>query len=289
MGLFSGIKKAFKKVFKGIKKVFKKVGEFAGKILSSDIGKALMIAAAVFTGGAAIMAGIGNAAATTGSFLTKFVAGAKGFMAGMLNPMDTWKGALGGMKDGTGLLSGAVEGAGLGETAIAQAGNAGELVESGGAGATEAIEAAPSAADAGLGADKVGTMQQTQAAAEAGKAAANVGAAANEPGLLSKGLSWAGDFAKSTGGGLILTNAIQGLAQGKALEDQLKHGDYYDRKWADPRQQLILEEASAGAQSGFLDRARRYESTRVGAVTPARPTVGYQRGERVYATGVTGG
>jgi hypothetical protein len=98
------------------------------------------------------------------------------------------------------------------------------------------------------------------------------------------------DFAKSTGGGLMLTNAISGLAQGKALEDQLKHGDFYDRKWADPRQQLILEEASGAARGGFLDRARRYEGTRVGAVAPAQSSIrGYQRGERTsgYATGTS--
>ena len=109
MGLFSGIKKGFKKVFKGVKKAFKKVGKFAGKVMSSKWFKGLMIAAAVFTGGMALMAGFGNAMATSGTFMTKFVAGAKGFMAGLMNPVATGKGALAGAQGGGG-LSGALQG-----------------------------------------------------------------------------------------------------------------------------------------------------------------------------------
>ena len=69
MGLFSGIKKAFKKVIKGVKKVVKKVvggvKKVVKKIGSSKILKALAIAAAiVVTGGAAIGAFGGNLATT---------------------------------------------------------------------------------------------------------------------------------------------------------------------------------------------------------------------------------
>jgi len=111
MGLFSKIKKGFKKIFKGIKKVVKKVvkgvKKVVKKISSSKILKALAIAAAVIvTGGAAIGAftggtatgfagwmmnasnvvtsgtlfgtqaatGIGRAAQATGNFLTKTAA-----------------------------------------------------------------------------------------------------------------------------------------------------------------------------------------------------------------------
>jgi hypothetical protein len=61
MGLFSKIKKGFKKIFKGIKKVVKKVvkgvKKVVKKISSSKILKALAIAAAVIvTGGAALTA-----------------------------------------------------------------------------------------------------------------------------------------------------------------------------------------------------------------------------------------
>ena len=111
MGLFSKIKKGFKKIFKGVKKVIKKVvkgvKKVVKKISSSKILKALAIAAAVVvTGGAAIGAftggtatgfagwmmnasnvvtsgtlfgtqaatGIGRAAQATGNFLTKTAA-----------------------------------------------------------------------------------------------------------------------------------------------------------------------------------------------------------------------
>jgi len=47
MGFFSGLKKAIKGIFKGIKKIFK-------KIVSSKIGKILLVAATVYFGGAAL-------------------------------------------------------------------------------------------------------------------------------------------------------------------------------------------------------------------------------------------
>ena len=68
MGLLSSIGKAFKSVFKGIGKAFSAIGKFVGKITNSKWGKALLIAAAVVTGGMAIMAGVQgfSAAAATG-------------------------------------------------------------------------------------------------------------------------------------------------------------------------------------------------------------------------------
>ena len=70
MGLFSGIKKVFKKVIGGVKKVIKKVvggvKKVVKKIGSSKILKALLIAAAVVvTGGAAIGAFGGSFATST--------------------------------------------------------------------------------------------------------------------------------------------------------------------------------------------------------------------------------
>jgi hypothetical protein len=58
MGLFSSIKKGFKKLFKGIGKIFKKVMGAVGKVLGSKWGKALMMGVAIFTGGMALMGGI---------------------------------------------------------------------------------------------------------------------------------------------------------------------------------------------------------------------------------------
>ena len=82
MGIFSSIKKAFKKVVKGVKKVFKKVGKFVGKIASSKIGKILMIGLTVFTLGSALMAGasaFSSAGAAGGSLFNQVVAGGKEF------------------------------------------------------------------------------------------------------------------------------------------------------------------------------------------------------------------
>ena len=75
MGLFSSIKKAFKKIVKGVKKVVKKVVKGVKKVVkkigSSKILKALAIAAAIIvTGGAAIGAFGGSlATSTVGSWM----------------------------------------------------------------------------------------------------------------------------------------------------------------------------------------------------------------------------
>ena len=84
MGLFSGIKKAFKKIVKGIKKVVKGVVKGVKKVVkkigSSKILKALAIAAAVVvTGGAAIGAFGGKLASTN---FGKFMMGASQKLAG---------------------------------------------------------------------------------------------------------------------------------------------------------------------------------------------------------------
>ena len=69
MGLFSSIKKAFKKVIKGVKKVVKKVvggvKKVVKKIGSSKILKALAIAAAVVVTGGAAIGAFGGKLATT--------------------------------------------------------------------------------------------------------------------------------------------------------------------------------------------------------------------------------
>ena len=69
MGLFSSIKKAFKKVIKGVKKVVKKVvggvKKVVKKIGSSKILKALAVAAAVVVTGGAAIGAFGGKLATT--------------------------------------------------------------------------------------------------------------------------------------------------------------------------------------------------------------------------------
>jgi len=89
MGLFSKIKKGFKKIFKGIKKVVKKVvkgvKKVVKKISSSKILKALAIAAAVIvTGGAALTAFGGTGALATSPFGTWMMSTSQSALGGSL-------------------------------------------------------------------------------------------------------------------------------------------------------------------------------------------------------------
>lgn len=111
------------------------------------------------------------------------------------------------------------------------------------------------------------------------------------PGMLAdtgKALVGEGGFLRSPGGGYMAANMMQGYAQGKMMEDQLKYGSYADRQWADPRQVALFREAYQGIASGsggYLDRQRKYANG-VSLRTDGR----YQRGgPRGYATGVTTG
>ena len=89
MGLFSKIKKGFKKIFKGIKKVVKKVvkgvKKVVKKISSSKILKALAIAAAVIvTGGAALTAFGGTGTLATSPFGTWMMSTSQSALGGSL-------------------------------------------------------------------------------------------------------------------------------------------------------------------------------------------------------------
>jgi hypothetical protein len=265
-----------------------------------------MIAAAVFTGGAALMAGIGSFTSTAGSFAAKFMAGAKGFMAGLANPMSTWKGAISGAQSGSGILAGAAQGSG----AVQAAGQAG--VQAGAEGAAGAMgPPAPDAATAGLEGAKQGAGEAaaqamgppveragsvaSQAMGPPAPAGSEVVAGATkipgvQPSATGGWLTKAAEFGKDVLQSPVTAQLVQGYASGKAEEDYLKRGGYYDRQWADPRQRMILEEASEGARGGFLDRARRYTEGRAGAITPSSSRIsGYQRGERSSGYAPAGG
>tara|TARA_R110000824_G_scaffold141740_2_gene308592 strand:+ start:734 stop:1447 length:714 start_codon:yes stop_codon:yes gene_type:complete len=77
MGLFSSIKKAFKKIVKGVKKVVKKVVKGVKKVVkkigsSKILRKLAMVAAIVVTGGAALTAfgAVGGAGTLTGAIMS---------------------------------------------------------------------------------------------------------------------------------------------------------------------------------------------------------------------------
>lgn len=225
MGLFSGIKKVFKKIGDGVKKVFKKVGEFIGKVANSKLGKILMIAATVVTAGAALYGAFTGAMAgvTQGAtFLDKFMMGAKGFLKGGMAGFKAGTQALGQLA--TGNLSGAANTlSNVGNAARTAAGG----VQAAGAGVADAAAQSsavvnptdvaagnmPTASQAGLSADPsawqytpsgttTGTVNlaadpsASQAFLQGGSTTAgtvNVGAGA-QPGLLSQGSNLGGNL-----------------------------------------------------------------------------------------------
>jgi len=86
MGLFSKIKKAFKKIIKGVKKVVKKVVKGVKKVVkkigSSKILKAIAIAAAIVVTGGAALTAFGGTGALATSKLGAFMMKASGKMLG---------------------------------------------------------------------------------------------------------------------------------------------------------------------------------------------------------------
>jgi len=86
MGLFSKIKKAFKKIIKGVKKIVKKVVKGVKKVVkkigSSKILKAIAIAAAIVVTGGAALTAFGGTGAIASSSLGQFMMSASGKMLG---------------------------------------------------------------------------------------------------------------------------------------------------------------------------------------------------------------
>lgn len=221
MGIFKKLKKIGKKVLKGAKKVFKKATKFIGKIAGSKWGKALLIAGSVVMGGIAIygaMQGVAAAGAGT-TFMGKFAAGAKGMMGALANPVTTGKEMLG---------------------AASGAANA--------VGATEGIAAMGGAQGAEALAAPAGGFFDTAVAA-APQVAGGAGTGVAESSVLSSIGKGALNFAKSTGGGQMLSGMVQGYAEGKQAEEDRKWKEeqarYYDTAWADQ-----------GATDKFLESTR---------------------------------
>lgn len=253
MGLFSGLKKLGKSIFKGIKKVFKKVAKIAGKVLNSKWGKALMLASAVFSGGIALASGMSGFAGTTGSFMTKFVAGGKEFMAALANPMARAKTMLGGASAAAG-QAGQVAQAAQTASGAQQATAAGEMIGAAGTAAK-------------TGADAAGALATgAQAATSAGQGVAGAANAASGGvgGLLKKAAGAAWKYASSPQGSTLISNTLKGYAAGQQQEELLKEEErvrrYYDNQWRDPAKLAQLNEVAGrdvNVPGGYLDRARR--------------------------------
>jgi hypothetical protein len=109
-GVVKAIGKAIKGVFNGIKKVFKAVVSGVKKLFSSTFGKVLLVAAAVFFGGAALgfwASPFSATAATAGAGVGSQTA------AGMVAGAEATGGALAGGEIASGMAAGAADAAGV--------------------------------------------------------------------------------------------------------------------------------------------------------------------------------
>lgn len=253
MGLFSSIKKAFKKIFSGIKKVFKKVVGVVGKIAGSKWGKILLTAAAIFSGGMALVGGVQGwtaAAAEGAGFMGKFVSAAKGFMSALANPVDKAK-ELFGKAAGAGEVAAATGQTGAAaqksaeitaqatqtaETAAIESAAAGAVPEAA-AGGAKVAETAAQVAQA-PGREAVATMFKGQLPTKTAEALAT-----GEP-VKKHWLTKAGEFAKefvmSPTGAQVLGGAMTGMSEGAQLEAAMEHQDRIRRRWMDPQNELAL-------------------------------------------------
>jgi hypothetical protein len=260
MGLFSSIKKGFKKLFKGIGKIFKKVMGAVGKVLGSKWGKALMMGVAIFTGGMALMGGISGwtqAAAEGASFMGKFVSGAKGFLTALANPVEQAKKTFGaaakaGEVAAASGQTGAAAQAGQEVANVATATAEGSNIAGIQAGQTVA-EGGAKAAAAGAGEAAGGMLTAAQQAGGRQAAAGMFGevakktAADTAKGWLSKAGEFAKDFVMSPTGAQVLGGMATGMAEGAQLEEAMKHQDRIRRRWMDPQNEL----AQLTQQPGF--------------------------------------
>jgi len=262
------VKRAVKSVVHGVGKVVKSVFGFVGKILNSKIGKIIMLAATVFTAGLALAAGTAAySASMTASqgFMNSFVSGAKAFGAALMDPIGTAKKLK--MFGGAGLKT--AEAAKI-ANAAGQTGDGARLLTVGDNTVTTSPEALVDATKAAggstvdpnianqLGNNTAGIVNTTPSGLPGGGqgvAGQHTGFAEGlydagltgtgtpvpvvpKEGLLKKASKYAGkklkpvtDFAKTSGGGLMLGQAAMGYASGKAAESVEKRRLAQDRWW----------------------------------------------------------
>ncbi len=264
MGLFKNIKKGFKKIFKGIKKGFTKALAFVGKVAGSKWGKMLLLASSIFTGGMALAAGFqGFLSSTAPTFLGKFVAGAKGFMAGLAKPVAQAKKMLGGAEAAATIGQAATAAAGAAQTA-----------------APQSVLQGVAQVGQEVGARLPGALQVPGQALTAGMEVAQQTATGPGGGWLSKAAGFASDFIKSEAG----AGLISGIGKGMAAEQEQEFQDRYRKAWADPNNPFakLIGEEGFGAEtlpSGpattprFQPRSQLFGSQYAGggAVAPQQP------------------
>jgi len=290
MGLLSSIGKVFKKVWKGITKVFSKVTEAVGKLFSSKIGKALMLAVTVFSGGAALLAGGKGFMAGSGGFISKFLNGGKAFLNSLIGTKFNVEGA-GGMGAATG---GATEAVADSASAIAedQALNVAEIMEKGGdaLGGTEQVMGLADGGTAGIGeaalpmggaktTSGTGSLANAQNVLNTGSLQTKAGSIplgqAAEESWLTKAAKAAKNFATSDLGKNIIGNAMQGYSQGQQIQAQLDHDRRYDKMWSNPNnpgmQALERFDHGVNVERGLAGKPGRFalsQARQAGLLTP---------------------
>jgi len=291
MGLFSGIKKIFKKVISGVKKVFKPVTKALGKLMQKKWFKWVLIAAAVFTAGISLYAGItaGMAASAGGaSLMSSYVVGAKAFMVALVNPITTAKAAFAGNLSVASRVAAAAQTgatAGLGGAGAAQAAITGPGVTTAGAagpglttsaGTTAEFTgnlAAPAAAAAPVGSVPSGiattTPNSVLPATSTPVPLEPLPPAPANPGMLTKAAKAVGGFAQTTGGGMLLAGALQGFGSGKLAEAELKERQRIEGLWNDP-------EATQDALDASGQPITLPEGARWGAAAQGQASVPWQ-------------
>lgn len=256
MGLFSGIKKAVGGIFKGVGKIFKPVTKLIHKGLSKIVGKKwarrLMLGAAVFTAGTALIAGAQMFSATAGGFWAKFVAGGKEFLAALAHPIKGAKSILPG--------GGSLTGAGGVLTAPAAATGAptpgGVLTEP--MQSPQGMLGGPPAIDVPAGvpeitAPSLNAVPGVPAAASMTPTPGMLSRAAGVAGSVAKG---AGKFIMSPGGGMLVGNVLAGMGESGQMSAYLKAKNQYNVPLT-PEQMAQMGQSGVAVPQGFLTRGQR--------------------------------
>ena len=203
-----------------VKSVAKGVGSVVKKIAKSKIGKALLVAATVYFGGAAIMGAMGGASAGTG-FMGTLSGAVSGAGTGIANAWTGLTGAASSALGGNFSAAGSQLSAGFQGTTVA-AQNAANITAGGGGGFVNGNYGSVgtnTAANTATGASKVAETVAKTAVKEVGKDAV-------EKGLISRtwdGLGEYGKMAAVQGASQLAGNVIQGVGQQKALEEQQRY------------------------------------------------------------------
>jgi hypothetical protein len=221
--------RAIGKVVKGVSKVFSKVGGLAKGLTKSKFGRVVLMAAAIYFGGAALMGGISGMGAGGAGFLSGAGTGISNAWTGLLNAGSS---ALGGEFATAGSqLSAGFQGAAYAPAATAPGTSAGTMAAFG-----PAPEALASGIQSGAGMPMANSVAGSPllSAPTAMTAAAPAGAAPTAANSLwnSAFMNSYGGAAAIMGGSQLAGGLISGAGQQKALDDQRA---YEEKAAADQR------------------------------------------------------